>query len=137
MSTFFSPELRLAALDFRLELAAFFEQGFEDFFFRDVGDFFALHVDDPAAIAGEDRDVGAFAFAGAVHDAAHHRDLDRQLISSASLLAHVLHQREQIHLDSPAGRAGDQLGADALAQAEDVEQLQAVLHFVNSDRWRS
>ena len=32
----------------------------------------------PAAVAGEDRDVGAFALAGAVHDAAHHRDLDRQ-----------------------------------------------------------
>ena len=104
---------------------------------RNVGDFLALHVDDPAAVAGEDRDVGAFAFAGAVHDAAHDRDLDRQPDFLGELLADVLHELEQIHLDSAAGRAGDQLRADARRRPRHVEQLQAILHFVNSDRWRS
>src|SRR4051812_33137204 len=66
-------ELRFAALDLGLELFALVQQRGQDVFFRDVGHFFALDVDDPAAVAGEDRDVGAFAFAGAVHDAAHHR----------------------------------------------------------------
>ncbi len=47
------------------------------------------------------------------------------------LLADILHELEEIDLDSAAGRAGDQLGADARAQAQDVEQFQAVLHFVD------
>ncbi len=50
----------------------------EDLIFRDVGDAFALHVDDALAVAGEDGDVRPFAFAGAVDDAAHHCDLDGQ-----------------------------------------------------------
>ena len=58
-------------------------------------------------------------------------------ISFGELLAHVLHELEQVDLDAAAGRAGDQLRADARAQAEEVEQLQAVLHFVDRDRSRS
>jgi hypothetical protein len=44
--------------------AKFLEQRLEDVLLRHVGDLFALHVDDAAAVAGEDGDVGAFAFAG-------------------------------------------------------------------------
>src|SRR5439155_8887732 len=94
-----------------------------------VGDFFALDVDDPAAVAGEDGDVGAFAFTGTVDDTAHHRNFDRQRNLGRKLFANVLHQLEEINLNSPARRAGNQLGADALAQAEHVKHLQAILDF--------
>ncbi len=48
-------------------------------------------------------------------------------ISCASVSCDLLHQREQVDLDPAAGRARDQLGAAALAQAEAVQHLQAVL----------
>src|SRR5688500_18942022 len=122
---------RFAELDLRLELLALVEQDGKDLLLGDVGDLFALDVDDPASVAGEDRDVGALALAGAVHDAAHDRDLDRQADLARQRLANVLHEREQVNLDAPARGARDQLGADALAHAEDVEQLEAVVDLVD------
>jgi hypothetical protein len=84
----------------------------------------------PAAVAGEDGDVGAFAFAGPFTT----QPITATLIGRdflLELLADVLHELEQVDLDPAAGGAGDQLRADALAQAEAVEQLEAVLHFVD------
>src|SRR5439155_11257477 len=65
---FLLAQPRFAALDLGLEGAALFEQRLQNFFLRHIRDFFALHVDDAATVAGEDGDVGAFAFARAVHD---------------------------------------------------------------------
>src|SRR5206468_1877318 len=94
----FFAERGVAALDFFLEGAAFLEQRGKDVLFRNVGNLFPLHINDPAAIAREDRDVRAFAFAGAVYDAAHDGDLDGELDLARELFADVLHELEQIDL---------------------------------------
>ena len=85
----------------------------------------------PRAVAGEDGDVGAFAFAGAVDDAAHDGDFDGEGDFLGQLLADILNELEEIDLDAAAGGAGDEFGADAGAQAQDVEQFEAILDFVD------
>ena len=52
MSTFFSPSLA-SPRGPSLGSQAFGSQAIENFFFGHVGDFFTLHIDDAAAIAGK------------------------------------------------------------------------------------
>ena len=100
-------------------------------FFGDVGDFFALDVDDAAAVAGEDCDVGPFAFAGAVDDATHDGDFDGEGDFFLESFVDLLDEGEEVDLDAAAGGAADEFGADAGAEAEDVEEFESVLDFVD------
>src|SRR5579872_1519229 len=56
---FLFAELGFAPFYFLLELAAFDQEPLKNFFFGNIGDAFALHIDDAFAVAGEDGDVGA------------------------------------------------------------------------------
>src|ERR1700678_4198184 len=113
----FFAQASFAALYLGLKLLTLDQQPIEDLRLGHVRHLLALHIDNPPAIAGENRDVGALAFAGPVDDAAHDGDLNRRLDFLAQLFANILHEIEQIHLNAPAGRAGDQFGADARPQA--------------------
>jgi len=127
----FFAKLGFAGFDLGFELFAFVEQGVEDLLFGDVGDFLALHVDDAAAVAREDRDVGALGLARTIHDAAHHGDLDRQLDLVGELFAYVLDEGEQVDLDAAARRAGNKINAHTLAQLEAIQHLQRVFDLVH------
>ncbi len=114
-----------------LEVATFRQQPVENLILGNIGDALALNVDDASAVAGEDRDVGAFRFAGAVDYAPHHRHFDGQGDLIGQFLSHLLHEREQVDLNPATGWTGNEFGAEALPQAEAIQHLQGVLDFVN------
>jgi len=110
---FLFAEFRFALADFVLEVEALAEEAVQDFLFGDVGDLFALDVDDAAAVAREDGDVGTFGFARAVDDAAHDGDFHRDGDFAREGLADVLDEGEKVDLDAATGWAGDEVDADA------------------------
>ena len=74
-----------------------------------------------ALVAGGDADVGVAGLAGSVDDAAHHRDLQRDLAVAEGLLG-PLGDVDDVDLGPAAARAGDEVDALALAQAHRLEQ---------------
>ena len=91
---------------------------------RDDGDVAAPHEQVAALVAGGDPEVGLAGLARSVDDAAHHRDLQRQL-ALAERLHRPLGDVDHVDLGPPARRAGDEVDVLALAQAERLEQLAA------------
>jgi len=87
-----------------------------------------LDVDDTLALAGEDGNIGPFGLARPVDDAAHDGDFYRCL-DRFQLVANLLDEGDQVHLDPAAGGAGDELRLDAWAKTETVEHLPGVLDF--------
>ena len=82
----------------------------------------ALHEQVPAPASGGDAEVGLPRLARAVHDATHHRDLQRDLAIGERLLR-VVRDLDHVDLGAPARRARDEVESLALAQAERLEQL--------------
>ena len=101
----FLAKLRFATLHFRLKFAAFLQESIEDLGLGHVRHTLALDVNDAATIARENRNIRAFRFAGSVHDATHHRDLDREFEFRHQLLLDLFHEREEIDLDAAASGA--------------------------------
>ena len=104
----------LGPLDERLDHLALGHDG-------DVG---ALDEQVAALVAGGDAEVGLARLARPVDDAAHHRDLQRQL-AIAERLHRPVGDVDHVDLGAAAARAGDQVDVLALAQAERLEQLAA------------
>ena len=77
-----------------------------------------------ALVAGGDAEVGLAGLAGPVDDAAHHRDLQRELAITERLHRPV-GDVDHVDLGSAAARAGDEVDVLALAQTERLEQLTA------------
>src|SRR5271163_2276976 len=69
-----------------------------------------------------DADVGFAGLARAVHDAPHHRHLDGQVQLLERLLG-LLGHGDDVDLGPAAGRAGDEVDALALAQAQRLQEL--------------
>ena len=86
-------------------------------------------------LAGGDAEVGVAGLAGTVHDAAHHRDLQRDLALAEGLHG-LLGDLDHVDLGPAAARAGDEVDVLALAQAQRLEQLAAgarLLHRVGGE----
>ena len=77
-----------------------------------------------ALVAGRDAEVGVARLARAVDDAAHDRDLQRDL-AVAERLHRLLGDLDHVDLGAAARRAGDQVDVLALAQTHGLEQLAA------------
>ena len=88
------------------------------------GDVATLDEQVAALVAGGDAEVGLARLARPVDDAAHHRDLQRDL-AVAERLHRPVGDVDHVDLGPPARRAGDQVDVLALAQAERLEQLAA------------
>jgi hypothetical protein len=73
-------------------------------------------------LAGGNADVGLAGLAGSVDDAAHDRHLDRQVELLQRLLG-LLGHGDDVDLGPAARRAGDEVEALALPQAQGLEQL--------------
>ena len=97
------------------------------------GDVAALDEQVAALVAGRDADVGVARLARAVDDAAHHRDLQRDL-PIAERLHGLLGDGDHVDLGPAAGRAGDEVDVLALPQAHDLEQLAPRPGLLRPDR---
>ena len=92
-----------------------------------------LHEQVALAAAGRDAEIGFARLAGAVHDAAHHRDLQRDVAVFERGLR-VGRDLDHVDLGAPARRARDEIEALALAQPERLEQRAPGLRFFDRDR---
>src|SRR6266508_6755987 len=109
----------------------FFDKGLDDLGLGDGLDDLALGEDLALAVSGGDAEVGLAGLAGAVHDAAHDCDAERDL-HALQAGGHLVGELVHVDLGATAGRAGDDLEL-ALAQVQRLQDLQADLDLL--DRW--
>ena len=85
------------------------------------------------APAGGDAEVRLPGLSRSVHDAAHHRDLQRDVAVGQGVLS-VVGDADHVDLGPAAARAGDEIEALALAQTQGLEQLPPRARFLDRIR---
>ena len=110
------------------EAFGLFDEGLDHLGLGHDADDLAADEEVPLLLARRDADVGLARFAGTVDDAAHHRDLDRQVQLLERLLG-LLRHGDHVDLGPATRGAGDEVEALALAQPERLEQLAPRFRF--------
>ena len=119
---------RLFQFFFGSEFFDFFHQRVDDLRFGDLADDFTALEDQADALTAGDAKIGRARFTGAVHFAAHHRDVNVEIAVRQHSFFDGFGQADQIDVGAAARRTGDE-GQAFLFEPERFEDFSADAHF--------